>query len=61
MKSIVKNDKTEAEITALKNRIYELETLVKYYEEQFRLSKHKQFGASSEKSEYDIDQMDLLS
>lgn len=26
---------------------------MKYYEEQFRLSKHRQFGASSEKSEYD--------
>ena len=46
-------DKMTAEITALKNRIAELETLVKYYEEQFRLFKHRQFGASSEKSEYD--------
>jgi len=34
-------------------RINELESLVKFYEEQFRLSKHRQFGASSEKSEYD--------
>jgi len=28
----------------------ELEALVKYYEEQLRLSKHRQFGASSEKT-----------
>ena len=34
-------------------RITELEALVKYFEELFRLSKHRQFGASSEKSEYD--------
>ena len=31
-------------------RIAELEVLVKFYEEQFRLSKHRQFGASSEKN-----------
>jgi len=30
-------------------RIAELETLVKYYEVQFALAKHKQFGASTEK------------
>ncbi len=34
-------------------RIAELETLVRYYEERFRLSQHRAFGASSEKSEYD--------
>jgi len=33
--------------------IAELKALVKFYEEQFRLNKHRQFGASSEKSEYD--------
>jgi len=60
MKSIVKNDTNLSEITALKNRITELESLVKYYEEQFRLAKHKQFGSSSEKSEYDIDQINLF-
>jgi hypothetical protein len=32
-------------------RIAELEGLVKYYEELFRLSKSRQFGASSEKGE----------
>jgi len=53
MKSIIKTDTSTAEITALKSRITELEFLVKYYEEQFRLSKHRQFDASSEKSEYD--------
>ena len=40
-------------VAELKSRIAELEILVKYYEEQFRLAKHRQFGASSEKSEYD--------
>lgn len=45
-------DPTE-NVAELKNRITELEALVKYYEEQFRLAKHRQFGASSEKSEYD--------
>ncbi len=40
-------------VTELKNRIAELEALVKYYEEQIRLARHRQFGASSEKSEYD--------
>ena len=43
----------DTEILALKNRVRELEILVKFYEEQFRLSKKKQFGSSSEKSEYD--------
>jgi len=32
-------------------RIAELEALVRYYEEQLRLSRHRQFGASSEKGE----------
>ena len=70
MKSIVKKDNfntrtpfvvnPNAEIDVLKNRITELEALVKYYEEQFRLAKHKQFGTSSEKSEYDVDQINLF-
>jgi len=38
---------------ALKSKVSELETLVKFYEEQFLLSKKRQFGVSSEKSEYD--------
>jgi transposase len=48
------------EIAELKARISELETLVKYYEEQFRISKHRQFGASSEKSEYDFNQLSIF-
>jgi transposase len=43
----------EEKITILENKIVELETLVKYYEEQFRLSRKKIFGPSSEKSVYD--------
>ncbi len=36
-------------------RIAELEALVRFYEGQFRLAKHRQFGAKSEKSQYDTD------
>lgn len=45
--------KTTENVIELQARIAELEALVKYYEEQLRLSKHRQFGTSSEKSEYD--------
>ena len=47
----------QAENAALKTEVAELKTLVKYYEEQFRLSRHRQFGVSSEKSQYDFDQL----
>lgn len=50
----------QAEIAALKARVSELEVLVKYYEEQFRVSKHRQYGASSEKSEYDLAQLSIF-
>jgi transposase len=42
-----------ARIVALEREVLELRSIVKYYEELFLLSKNKQFGASSEKSEYD--------
>jgi len=58
MDNLTGNNKLVAENVALKNRICELEFLVKYYEEQFRLAKHRQFGASSEKS--DIEQISLF-
>lgn len=38
-------------IAALTARNAELEALVKYYEAQLRLAKHRQFGSSSEKGE----------
>jgi len=38
-------------VAALKSRIAELESLVKYYEAQFALAKQKQFGASSERGD----------
>lgn len=38
-------------IVALTTRNAELEALVKYYEEQLRLAKHRQFASSSEKGE----------
>lgn len=53
----MKNNTLTAELmtenAALKSKVSELEALVKFYEEQFRLARHRQFGASSEKSEYD--------
>ena len=60
MDNLTKTNELAAENVALKNRITELESLVKYYEEQFRLNKHKQFGSSSEKSEYDVEQINLF-
>ena len=50
----------QTEIAALKARVSELESLVKYYEEQFRIAKHRQYGASSEKSEYDFAQLSIF-
>ena len=49
-----------AEFNAMKNQITELQTLVKYYEEQLRLAKHRQYGASSEKSAYDVNQLSIF-
>jgi len=46
----MENDNNIQQIVAEKDaRIAELEALVKYYEELFRLTKSRQFGASSEK------------
>lgn len=55
MKNTTKTADLRTENAALKSKVSELELLVKYYEEQFRLAKHRQFGASSEKSQYDGD------
>jgi len=68
MKSIVYNEKLASENAELKLKIETLEetvkkfeTLVKYYEEQFRLAQHQKFGASSEKSKADDpEQISLL-
>ena len=38
-------------IDELKKENISLKTLVKYYEEQFRLLQHKRFGSSSEKTD----------
>lgn len=48
------------EMAALRARVAELEALAKYYEERLRLSKHKQFSASSEKSGHDPNQMSFF-
>jgi hypothetical protein len=42
-------------------QMVKMETLLNYYEEHFRLAQHKQFGASSEKTDADsIEQMNLF-
>lgn len=59
----MKTQASDYKISALESRINELEILVKFYEEQLRLSKKRQFDPSSEKSEYDqlrLDQMEEL-
>lgn len=48
------------EIAALKIENAKLAALVKYYEARFRLSQHRQYGASSEKSEYDYAQLSIF-
>jgi transposase len=47
-------------LAELQHENAELKALVKWYEEQFRLQKHRQFGAKSEKSEYDTDQLSIF-
>ena len=49
----------EAKLSEQEKRIAELEALVKFYEEQMRLAKHRQFGPSSEKTE-NMEQMGLF-
>jgi transposase len=53
---------TVEQYNTLQTRIAELEALVNFYQEQFRLTKHHQFGSSSEKSKYDGDvtQLDIF-
>ena len=52
--------KTPENIEDLKNRIVQLEILVKHYEHQLLSLKRKQFGTSSEKSGTDINQLNLF-
>jgi transposase len=54
MSSIIKTvEIPQTEYASLKSKVSELEALVKWYEEQYRLSQRRLFGASSEKSETD--------
>ena len=53
-------EKAQAEITSLRTRVTELEALVKLYEAQLMLSKRRQFGSSSEKTESDLCQTSLF-
>ena len=61
MKTSAELENLATQNAELRSKITELESLLKFYEEQFRLYKHRQFGASSEKSRYDgIDQLNLF-
>jgi Transposase and inactivated derivatives len=51
---------TKAEYDRLIGEQARLERQVEYLLEQMRLSRHRQFGASSEKSEYDLEQLNLF-
>lgn len=44
------NHESNERISALEGQVKELKALVAWYEEQFRLKKHQEFGASSEKT-----------
>ena len=48
------------ELEELKNKYAELEKKVAYYEECLRLSRHRQYASSSEKSEADSRQLLLF-
>jgi len=41
----------EEKYRGLEKKVAELEALIKFYEEQFRLAKHRQYGRSSERAE----------
>jgi transposase len=57
----VEYEKLLSEFADLKNHNVELNSKVEWLMEQFRLSKHKQFGASSEKSsQSEYDQLNLF-
>lgn len=51
MKNIDKINQLQTEMAEMQTKITNLELLVKFYEEQFKLSKSRQFGKSSEKTE----------
>lgn len=53
------NVELSSENNELKHKVSELEALVKWYEEQTRLAKHRQFAASSEKTQ-DAEQLGLF-
>lgn len=60
MKNEAATTELQGEIAALKGEVAQLKALVKYYEERFRLSQHRQFGGSSEKSQYDYAQLSIF-
>ena len=51
---------TKAEYDRLVGEQARLERQVEYLLEQMRLARHRQFGTSSEKSEYDLAQLNLF-
>jgi len=58
---VQKQEQLEQEIASLKARVQELEALNKWYMEQLKLSRQKQFGQSSERSQHDeLEQLNLF-
>jgi len=53
-------DKKDAQIDKYKKRNTELEHQITWLLDQLKLSKHRQFGASSEQSKYDLNQTSLF-
>jgi transposase len=47
---VLEAEKTQKSVEELEKEVAELRVLVKYYEEQYRLSQQKRFGSSSEKT-----------
>jgi len=56
----MENTTFEHENAKLKMCVAELEALVNYYEGQLRLARHRQYGVSSEKIEYDFSQLSIF-
>jgi len=60
METVTITKEKYAEYESQQAQIAELTGQVQYLMEQLRLSKHRQFGVSSEKSEYDFSQLNLF-
>jgi transposase len=53
-------NKEEKTVTISEREYEQMKAQIQYLMEQLKLTKHRQFGVSSEKSEYDLDQLNLF-